>query len=101
MDELLRHHPDLKEPFLQGFKQFLEEVSEIILAEEPEGGRLPEMADVKGAEVANADWRASMRPGPYLTMARLEEERTLPILQRIRAIVHVPTSLSCVWMLTW
>ena len=101
MDELLRHHPDLKEPFLQGFKQFLEEVSEIILAEEPEGGRLPEMADVKGAEVANADWRASMRPGPYLTMARLEEERTLPILQRIRAIVHVPTNLSCVWMLTW
>jgi len=101
MDELLRHHPDLKEPFLQGFKEFLEEVSQIILAEKPEGGKLAEMADVKGAEVADADWRASMRPGFYLTMARLEEERNLPILQRIRAIVHVPTTFPLFWMLTW
>jgi E3 ubiquitin-protein ligase HUWE1 len=89
IDELLRHHPDLKEPYLHGSKDFLRDISLIIAEEKPQGAKLPVMVDVEGAEVADADWRASMRPGLYLTMARMEEERNLPVLQRIRAIVHV------------
>jgi hypothetical protein len=101
IDELLRHHPDLKEPYLHGSKDFLRAISLIIAEEKPQGAKLPVMVDVEGAEVADADWRASMRPGLYLTMARMEEERNLPVLQRIRAIVHVRLLWNFTHYSTW
>ena len=92
MDELLRHHPDLKDVFLKGYIQMVTDVCQNrIMNEEPVGVKLPELADVR-EDVKNekeAIWiPCALISGQDQTRARIEEERNTPVLLLARNMLY-------------
>ena len=79
MDELLRHHPDLKEAFMKSFIVMLKDIfQDRIFREEPVGPKLPKLEDTqKNAEAPSDD------------ISRSEEERATPVLLLIRNVYFV------------
>lgn len=92
MDELIRHHPDLKDTFLKSLNQMFQDVCQTqVFAEPPTGPKLPELVDTRGLGIdANTEWALCK---PYLdndlTKARLEEEKNVPALLYVRNVLFV------------
>lgn len=93
MDELLRHHPELKDRFLSAFHQMLEVVTEkIIQLQEPTGPKLPELFKMDPSMTSDeTQWLPckSSSEDANLTQARLEEEKNIPVLIFARSILSV------------
>jgi E3 ubiquitin-protein ligase HUWE1 len=92
MDEVIRHHPDLKETFGKCFMEMMEEICRRrIFAEPPTGPKVPELA-VMNAAMTDEDtqWIPCQRnAGNDLTKARLEEEKNIPVLLLARNVLFV------------
>jgi len=90
MDELLRHHRDLKDTFLKSYVQMLLEVCRGEIMNQPAvGPRLPEIADMSTVS-GNVKWLpCKLNQDNDPTEARLEEERNLPVLLLARSVFTV------------
>ena len=92
MDELIRHHPDLKDVFLKSYVQMLREIcAERIQNEPPVGNKLPELMDATSFwQGDQTTWQPTgIHDEKILKKARAEEEHSLPVLLLIRNVVHV------------
>src|SRR5579859_7598046 len=90
MDELIRHHPELKDTFLTSLLKMMKHVCKVLVFAEPAvGPKLPKMVDMTGT--GGVDESQSQ--------ARLEEERNIPVLLLVRNVFFVrvyPVSLMVV-----
>jgi E3 ubiquitin-protein ligase HUWE1 len=91
MDELLRHHPELKDTFLKSYIQMMQKVCQgQIMDEQPTGPKLPEFADMSSSISEEPKWMpCKLIQENNLTKARLEEERNIPVLLLIRSVLAV------------
>jgi Domain of Unknown Function (DUF913) len=91
MDELLRHHPELKDTFLKSYIQMMKDVCKGLVMEEPPAGpKLPELADMSASMGEETKWMpCKLNQEDYLTEARLEEERNIPVLLLVRSVLAV------------
>jgi Domain of Unknown Function (DUF913) len=98
MDELLRHHPELKDTFLKSLNQMMKDVCQKqVFAEPPTGPKVPELVDTRGLGIdADTEW-ALRKPYPDidLTKARLEEEKNVPALLLVRNVLFVCFQFVC------
>jgi hypothetical protein len=93
MDELLRHHPELKDNFVKSLNKTMKDVCQgLILDAPPTGPKVPELVDMSTSiSDGDTDW-VQCKPyldRKYLTKARLEEERNVPALLLARNILFV------------
>jgi len=91
MDELLRHHPELKDTFLKSYIQMMQDVCKrLVMEEPPTGPKLPELADMSASMGEETKWMpCKLNQEDYLTKARLEEERNIPVLLLVRSVLAV------------
>lgn len=91
MDELLRHHPDLKDNFLESYIGMMRLVcGELIVGEPPVGPRIPELVDMNSTLTEDTKWLpCKLNPEEDLTKARLEEEKNIPVLLYVRSVISV------------
>jgi hypothetical protein len=91
MDELIRHHPELKDTFLKSLLKMMERVcKELVFAEPQTGPKLPEMVDMTETvsdEETQTQCKLSLEYN--LIVARLEEERNIPVLLLVRNVFFV------------
>jgi Domain of Unknown Function (DUF913) len=98
MDELLRHHPELKDTFLKSLLKMMKHVCKGLVFDEPEAGpKLPELQDMTQTE--NEEENQSQCEFSLfckLTKARSEEEKNIPVLLLVRNVLFVssPTYIS-------
>jgi len=90
MDELLRHHPDLKDAFMRSYIKMLKDIcGDRVFKEEPVGPKLPRL-EYTHVQPEVQSWElCTLNRDENLTKARLEEERTLPVLLLIRNVYFV------------
>ena len=93
MDELLRHHPELKDTFLKSYIQMMQDVCRgEIMNQSPIGPKLPEIADMS-ALTSDTKWLpCKLNQEDNLTKARIEEERNVPVLLLARTVLAVYSS---------
>jgi hypothetical protein len=92
MDELLRHHPELKDVFLKSLIAMMKDVCEVIAQTEPPAGpKLPELMDMTSTMIDDdTKWLPCKLNTEFdLTKARLEEERSIPVLLFARDVFYV------------
>lgn len=91
MDELLRHHPELKDTFLKSYIQMMQDVCRGQIMNEPSTGpKLPELADMSTSMDDDTTWKpCKLNQDDYLTKARLEDERNIPVLLLVRSVLAV------------
>jgi len=95
MDELLRHHPDLKDSFMQCFVGMTRELCrEIIPCQIPSGLKLPTFVVEEAESGPNTAFFSSVS-GEEMTGRRVEDEKTPTILfTRSLVAVYPPPSLN-------
>jgi hypothetical protein len=93
MDELLRHHPELKDVFLKSLIDMMKDVCETrASALAPTGPKLPVLEDMTVTKSEEeTKWICKPNTDYNLTKARLEEERNVPVLMLGRNIFMVRT----------
>lgn len=91
MDELLRHHPDLKDPFMKCYMKMMHDVCRDIIPEIPASGpKMPELVQDDPSIGPNTSLFPCMFGDRVdLMKARLEEERNTPAILFTRSVVSV------------
>ena len=93
MDELLRHHPDLKDSFMQCFIGMTKELCRnVIPFQMPSGSKLPKFVVEEASPGPNTTFFSSVS-GEELTGRRVEDEKT-PTILLTRSLVSVYPTLS-------
>jgi E3 ubiquitin-protein ligase HUWE1 len=86
MDELLRHHPDLKEPYMVAYIEMLRDICQDRLSKEtPAGTKIPELMPVEEETVGGTRFLASMQRDSRPA----DEERNLPVMVISRNVLSV------------
>lgn len=91
MDELIRHHPELKDTFLTSLLKMMKHVCKGLVFDEPGAGpKLPELEDMTQTGNEEED-RSRCKLSLYckLTKARSDEERNIPVLLLVRNVFFV------------
>jgi hypothetical protein len=92
MDELLRHHPELKDIYFKEYVKMLKDVCEgIVMRLPPTGPKLPELKDMTSSSGDDEiKWLpCKLSPEIDLTKARREEEKNVPALLYARNVIWV------------
>jgi hypothetical protein len=92
MNELVRHHPELKDIYLKSLIDMMKDVcGGLVFSEPPAGLKIPELADMTPT-IGDEDTKRSLsklNPGHDLTKARIEEEKNIPVLLLTRNVILV------------
>jgi hypothetical protein len=92
MDELIRHHPELKDTFFESYMEMMNDICrKKVLELERSGPKLPQLVEMNPENDENTTWYSRKLDREfYLTKARAEEERNVPVLLYLRNILNVP-----------
>jgi len=90
IDEVVRHHPDLKDTLLKSYIQMLKDViGNLVMHEKPVGLRLPELVDISDSAEAETEVNipSTLNSGSDLILRPVKEERNSPVLLLARNVL--------------